>query len=93
VAYRASFVTEWLGQKLIKIPHVSLPNILVNDAVVPELIAARVTPEALGRELLQLLRHVVLRELQVERFAAVRRELRRDAGSLAAAAIGSLLGR
>jgi lipid-A-disaccharide synthase len=93
VAYRASFVTDWLGQKLIKIPHVSLPNILANDAVVPELIAARVTPERLGQELSQLLRHPVLRELQVERFAAVRRELRRDAGSLAAAAIGSLLGR
>ena len=41
----------------------------------------------------QYLRHDVLRQLQVERFSAVHRELRRDAGGLAAAAIGSLLGR
>jgi lipid-A-disaccharide synthase len=94
VAYRASAVTEWLARKLIKIPYVSLPNILsANQAIVPELIAARATPERLGQELSQLLRHPVLRELQVERFAAIHRDLRRDAGNLAAAAIGSLLGR
>jgi lipid-A-disaccharide synthase len=72
---------------------VSLPNILSNSAVVPELLGHRATPERLGQEVSQLLRHGVLRELQVERFAAVRRELRRDAGTLAADAIGSLLGR
>ena len=93
VGYRASAITEYLSTKLIKIPHVSLPNILSNAAVVPELIRGECTPERLGQELSQLLRHAVLRQLQVERFAAVHRELRRDAGGLAAAAIGSLLGR
>jgi lipid-A-disaccharide synthase len=93
VAYRASALTEFVATKLIKIPLVSLPNILSKAAVVPELISARATPERLGQEVSQLLRHGVLRELQVERFAAVRRELRRDAGALAADAIGSLLGR
>ncbi|MGQ0586800.1 MAG: lipid-A-disaccharide synthase [Gammaproteobacteria bacterium] len=92
-AYRASAVTEWLAWKLIKIPHVSLPNILSAAPVVPELMGYQATPEALGQEVSQLLRHGVLRDLQVERFAAVRRDLRRDAGALAAAAIGSLLGR
>ena len=93
VAYRASAITEYLAHRLIKIPHVSLPNILSNAAVVPELLGDACTPERLGQELSQLLRHDVLRQLQVERFSAVHRELRRDAGGLAAAAIGSLLGR
>lgn len=93
VAYRASATTEWLAHRLIKIPHVSLPNILSRAPVVPELLGADATPERLGQEVRQLLRHPVLRDLQVERFAAVHRELRRDAGALAAAAIGSLLGR
>jgi lipid-A-disaccharide synthase len=98
VAYRTSALTEWLAGWLIKIPYVSLPNILSNPGlssapVVPELLARQATPERLGQEVSQLLRHPVLRELQVERFAAVHRELRRDAGALAAAAIGSLLGR
>jgi lipid-A-disaccharide synthase len=98
VAYRTSALTEWLAGWLIRIPYVSLPNILGRRspeaaAVVPELLARQATPERLGQEVSQLLRHAVLRELQVERFAAVRRELRRDAGALAAEAIGSLLGR
>jgi lipid-A-disaccharide synthase len=93
VAYRASVLTEWLADRMVKIPYKSLPNILGKGAVVPELVAAQATPERLGQEVSQLLRHAVLRELQVERFAAVRHDLRRDAGALAAAAIGSLLGR
>ena len=98
VAYKTSAVTEWLVLKLIKIPHVSLPNILSKEGlsaapVVPELLGRRATVEGLAREVEQLLRHPVLRDLQVERFAAVHRELRRDAGALAATAIGSLLGR
>ncbi len=93
VAYRASAVTEFLAWKLIKIQHVSLPNILSNAAVVPELMGYQATPERLGQEMSQLLRHPVLRQMQVERFSAVHRELRRDAGALAADAIQSLLGR
>jgi len=98
VAYRTSAMTAWLVRKLIKIPHVSQPNILIKDGlyqvpVVPELLGRDATPERLGQEVYTLLRNTVLRELQVERFAAVHAELRRDAGGLAAAAIGSLLGR
>lgn len=93
VGYKTSALTEWLVLKLLKIPHVSLPNILSAAPVVPELLGRRATVEALAREVGQLLRHQVLRDLQVERFVAVHRELRRDAGGLAAAAIGTLLGR
>ena len=98
VAYRASALTEWLAWRLIKIPHVSLPNILGRKdpsaaPVVPELLGHHAKPERLGREVEQLLRHPVLRELQVERFGAVHRQLRQEAGDLAAAAIQSLLNR
>jgi lipid-A-disaccharide synthase len=93
VAYKTSALTEFLVLKLLKIPYVSLPNILSAAPVVPELLGRQATVERLAREVGQLLRHAVLRDLQVERFAAVHRELRRDAGALAAAAIGSLLGR
>ena len=93
VAYRASALTEFLAWKLIKIPHVSLPNILSDARVVPELLGFQATPEALGQEVSQLLRHGVLRDLQVARCAAIHRELRRDAGTLAAAAIAPLVGR
>jgi lipid-A-disaccharide synthase len=95
VAYRASPLTAALVLKLIKIPYVSLPNILCQAPpgmpVVPELLQGDASPERLGQEVGTLLRHEVLRALQVERFAAVHRELKRDAGALAADAIQSLL--
>lgn len=97
VAYKASRVTAWLARRLIKIPYVSLPNILgmglSADPVVPELLQGDASPERLGQELACLLRHPVLRERQQARFAAVRAELRRNAGDQAAAAIQNLLGR
>jgi lipid-A-disaccharide synthase len=99
VAYRASALTEWLAWRLVKIQHVSLPNILStkgvaagsDEAVVPELLGRFARPERLGQEVGQLLRHPVLRQLQVERFDAVHRALKHDAGERAAAAIQALL--
>lgn len=95
VSYRASALTAWLAYRLVKIPHVSLPNILAGapeDApLVPELLQAEATPERLGEELYCLLRHPVLRERQVERFGQVRAQLKCDAGERAAAAIEALL--
>ena len=95
VAYRGSALTAFLVLRagLLKIRHVSLPNILSRQAVVPELLQDEARPERLGEELYCLLRHAVLRERQLEAFAAVRSELRRSAGAQAAAAILDLLGR
>ena len=36
VAYRAHFLTEWFIRYKAKIPYVSLPNILLDSAVIPE---------------------------------------------------------
>lgn len=95
VAYRASAATAFLMLRagLLKIAHVSLPNILASHPVVPELLQGQVQAERLGQEILCLLRHPVLREAQLGPFAAVRAELRRGAGDQAATAIQDLLGR
>jgi lipid-A-disaccharide synthase len=82
-----------LARRLVKIPHVSLPNILSEGAVVPELLQEEATPERLGQELFMLLRHPVLRQQQTAQFDAVRARLKCGAGERAAAAIGQLLGR
>ena len=91
VSYRASALTAWLAYRLVKIPHVSLPNILSADAVVPELLQDDARPERLGQELYCLLRHPLLRDNQLARFDAVRATLRQDAGRRAAQAIQDLL--
>lgn len=93
VGYRASALTGFLMLKagLLKIAHVSLPNLLSEKPLVPELIQAAATPERLGQETLVQLKHKALRDMQLEQFSAVRRELKRNAAERAAEAIASLL--
>ena len=54
VAYRTSWLTFFLGRRIIKIPRVSLPNILTGRDVVEELLQENLTPERLARALLEL---------------------------------------
>jgi lipid-A-disaccharide synthase len=92
VSYKASAPTAWLAYRLVKVPHVSLPNILSDDPPVPELLQADATAERLGAEVLMLLRHPVLRERQLAQFGGIRARLKCGAGDRAAAAIKDLLG-
>jgi lipid-A-disaccharide synthase len=96
VSYKASPVTAWLAYRLVKIPHVGLPNILAaalgEEPPVPELLQADARADRLGPEVFCLLRHAVLRERQLARFGAIRTQLRCGAGDRAAAAIKDLLG-
>jgi lipid-A-disaccharide synthase len=55
VGYRVSKLTEWMGRLLVRIPWISLANITVGRAVVPELIGAAATGAGLAREALRLL--------------------------------------
>ena len=48
ISYKLSALTYWLVKRKIQVPHVGLPNILLNKAVVPELLQADATPEKLA---------------------------------------------
>jgi lipid-A-disaccharide synthase len=93
VGYRVSAFTAWLlrSLKLLKIDRVSLPNLLCQDAVVPEFLQEQAQAGELGPALLGLLQSPVARARQTAQFAAVQRELKRDAAASAAAAIARLL--
>lgn len=93
VGYRTAALTAWLMLKagLLKTRHVSLPNLLCAQPLVPEYLQERLVPERLGEELLALLDDAWRRQRQLDQFDAVRRELKRDAAAQAAAAIKKLL--
>jgi lipid-A-disaccharide synthase len=55
VGYRVSRLTEWMVRRLVRIPWISLANIILGRAVVPELIGAAATGEGFAREALRLL--------------------------------------
>ncbi|KPY82274.1 lipid-A-disaccharide synthase [Pseudomonas syringae pv. tagetis] len=89
VAYRLAPLTFWILKRMVKSPYVSLPNLLAQRLLVPELLQDDATPEALARTLLPLIEDG---GAQTAGFDAIHRTLRRDASNQAADAVLSLLG-
>jgi lipid-A-disaccharide synthase len=93
VAYRASWLTYQVLRRLVKVPHIALPNLLTGRAVVPEFIQEAATPENLGRALLQCLEEPARFRQQTDAFMEVRRSLGRVSDREAAAAVLALIHR
>ncbi len=55
VVYKLNSVSYQVAKRLVKIPYVSLPNILANEHIVPELIQQEATSDNMSREVWQTL--------------------------------------
>ncbi len=89
VAYKTNWLTFQIAKRMVKLQHVSLPNLLANQALVTELLQDAATPEALVaamRPLLQADASAVSAE-----FLNIHQQLRCDASSQAAKAILELI--
>ena len=84
VAYRLQALSYQLVSRLLRVPYVSLPNHLLGTMQVPEYLQTDATPEKLARALLELLQHPQKVAQQIEPFARVHRQLRRNAVQRAA---------
>lgn len=93
VAYRTHPLTALLARRLIRVPHVALPNLVAGREVVPELLQDAATPEALAAALLPLLDETPARARQLEELAGVRGALGTAGASARVAALAAdLLG-
>ncbi len=88
VAYRLAPLTYWILKRLVKSPYVSLPNLLAQRLLVPELLQDAATPDALAQTLAPLIKEGVE---QTSGFDQIHRTLRRDASNQAAEAVLALL--
>lgn len=89
VAYKTNWLTFQIAKRMVKLQHVSLPNLLANQALVTELLQDAATPESLVaamRPLLQADASAVSAE-----FLNIHQQLRCDASSQAAKAILELI--
>ena len=50
VVYKVGFATFLLGRLLLRIPHISLANLVLGEAVVPELIQGNATPDTIASQ-------------------------------------------
>jgi len=91
VAYRMAPATYWLAQRLVKTRWISLPNLIAQEALVPERVQDAATPESLVETLLPWFEDESRRLVLERRFAGLHAELQRGASERAAIAITSLV--
>lgn len=87
VCYRANG-RKWtydLMARLLKVKFVSLPNLIVGNRIVPELLLHRCTVEAISRDLVPLLQPSPGREWQLNGYKTMRRKLGTESPSATAA--------
>lgn len=91
VAYRMAGLTFRILKRLVKVGHVSLPNLLAGREVAPEFLQDAATPEAMGPALLERLLPTAERVETEQKFLELHQMLRRNADQSAAEAVAELL--
>lgn len=92
VAYKMSSLGFAIASRLVKVHHIALPNLLLNQTVVPELIQDQATPQALAQALQQFLASESVRAETSEILLKVRQLLEKNANQQAADVVLSLSG-
>ena len=91
VGYRMKPLTYWLAKRLVKTDYISLPNLLANEMLVPELIQEECNPELLAEKIGVYLQDQHLRQQLIARFTELHQLIRCDADQQAAQAVIDLL--
>lgn len=91
VVYRLHWLSYWLARWLVRIPYVSLPNILAGRQVVPELIQQQANPQAVSAAVQALLQPTQANDQQ-QALHGLHVELQGRAATNPAQAVLALLG-
>lgn len=91
VAYKMARLSFAIISRLLKVPYVSLPNLLANKPLVPEFLQEQATAENLSNALLEILNAPNKVAAMQQSFAEIHADIRRDASRAAARAILELL--
>ncbi len=91
VGYRLSGFSYAILSRMVRIPHIALPNLLAREALVPELLQEAATPESLGAAVMEQLENDQVRTRLKDAFTGLHQELRQNADERAAVALSGLL--
>ena len=95
VGYRMKPFTYFLAKRLVKTKYISLPNLLADEMLVPEMIQEDCEPQKLAEQLSQYLGDdesaVKSRSVLIQRFTELHKLIQCDADSQAAQAVIDLL--
>ncbi|WP_186417836.1 lipid-A-disaccharide synthase [Bosea sp. CS1GBMeth4] len=90
-AYRGAAWEAALARRLVKLPSVILPNLIIGENVVPEFIQDEASPRALADAVLAAISGGPARERQLDGFARVEQSMRSAGPSPAANAVAAAL--
>ena len=93
ITYKMAGASWHLMRRMGYLPYFGLPNILAGEFIVPELLQHDAIPENLAQATLNTLNDTVVRARLPLRFAAIHRQLKRNAAEQAAKAVLPLLAR
>lgn len=91
VCYRLAALTYFFASRMVKIPHVALPNLLAGRELVPEYLQNDVKVPVLREEIVNFFRQPRDWQATLAVFDELHRTLRRNASAQAAAAIAEWL--
>ncbi|GAA0695646.1 lipid-A-disaccharide synthase [Marinobacterium maritimum] len=91
VAYRMAGLTYSIYSRMIKSRWISLPNVLADEEMVPEVLQQNVTPDVMGPLLLKALEDEPYRKRLQRVFGIIGEQLRQNASERAADAVVELL--
>lgn len=87
ILYKVGFITWLIGQRLVRVPHIGLVNIIAGKQIVPECIQFDATPARVASEALLLLRDQERREGMRSEMMKVRQQLGEEGASARTAQI------
>jgi len=91
VVYKMATLSYWIISWLLKVPYVSLPNLLAKRLLVPELLQQQATADNITHHVIEKMESVEYRKNIVREFTNLHKDLKANADYTAAKAIKELL--
>ena len=91
VSYKISPLTFAIVSRVIKVTHVSLPNLLAGKELIPEILQDEATPEALRDAMIKALNDRENRTMLEQEFTHIHHQLKQDASKLAWDALQTII--
>lgn len=91
VCYKMSPISFQIIKRMVKKPYISLPNLLAQKELVPEILQADANPKRLSEEVMKLLDNSEDNAALMDEFTLIHKQLKLDADVQAAKAIKQLL--
>ena len=82
IIYKGSWISYFIWKMVRLIPNVSLPNILLNESIVPEMLQHRATPNLLSEKACEIIKDNQYSKKIESKFIKLHKDLKRNTSSL-----------